>query len=118
MEQVFSFRAEAWVDLQNFFGLLGDKAFGIDVIERANAGEDHRCQFSSSHGLRAIQSAARMVEDGHVLLETLRPLPLAENSLEREEPATILHGSEARALKNALLATTRRGSISSRVATL
>ena len=41
-------------------------------------------EFESTASLEEVRNVMRLVEDGHVMLQTLRPIPLNENSLDRD----------------------------------
>lgn len=88
---VFSFRADFPADVEEFFATCNDS--GIVVIapsrRELQAGfPDVAVQFESTGHVTVdqLRSAAAGVLDLHVVLETLRAVPLADNPLERATP--------------------------------
>lgn len=83
-EQIFSFRAETTRDMDQLADIL--KKSGIDhKLDRVNlpfGGQSAEVKgFSSSQSLLYAMSH---VEDGHVMMDTLRDVPVTKNSLERK----------------------------------
>ena len=88
--QVFSFRAEASVDIQRFLAALNDAEIEVGAlwIQRpVQIFGDSLGEFCTDAGVtvQQLRDAASDAVDVHVLLETLRPVPLGENSLERDQ---------------------------------
>jgi hypothetical protein len=74
----FSFRAECGVDVTNFINQ--SRQDGVVTITKSNGiGFEIQC----TQSFEAVQEAMRRVIDGHVMLQTLRPVPLSQNSLNR-----------------------------------
>jgi hypothetical protein len=95
---IYSFRAEVMQDVTGFLlapiDLSGaaelDQVAGafIDRLTMQRQWPGHACdwevEFESSADLLTLQMCMAKIPDGHVMLQTLRAVPLAENSLERE----------------------------------
>lgn len=87
----YSFRAEGVCDVVNFCHTLHHlvmerrEHFGALQIKTDPTGF-HECvvEFRSTLGLETLRGILRKQIDSHVMLETLRPVPLVENSLERD----------------------------------
>ena len=84
--QTFSFRAECLVDVQAFNKLLSSRGFISELkTEADDAGlPDVEVEMKAGATLGQLRELLRHVVDGHVILQTLRPVPLSENSLERD----------------------------------
>lgn len=91
MSTVFSFRAECRNDVGVFLRSL--MASGISVSNAdIHASSDGTITFpdvfveiaTSEASVEQLIHASRQVEDLHVIEQTLRPVPLANNSLERD----------------------------------
>jgi hypothetical protein len=85
--QVYSFRAECPADVEAFQASAAKANIPVVVthlvVER-DAFNDTEVEFKSTATLEAIRDAMREIVDGHAMLETVRAVPLSENSLERE----------------------------------
>lgn len=86
---VFSFRAECESDVERFKSAALDAGFDFDCsMERYRLNgvrvPDVRVEVQSRASLSELRSVLREVEDGHVMLETLRQCAMAENSMERD----------------------------------
>jgi hypothetical protein len=83
--QTFSFRAECIEDVKSFRTAL-DKAGVIYVITVSDDADfpDVEVELSAEVTLEQLRGLMRAVVDGHVMLQTLRPCVLADNSLERD----------------------------------
>lgn len=82
----FSFRAECQPDVEAFQAAMA--AAGVVATMKA-AGDtsgltDLEVEMQSDSSLGQLQYVLRQVTDGHVMLQTLREVPLAANSLERD----------------------------------
>lgn len=89
-QSVFSFRAEFPADVDEFYAACAEA--GIVVSARSTRGlqegfADVAAEFRSASDVTVehLRRAAKDVPDLHVVLETLRPVPLVDNSLERQE---------------------------------
>lgn len=83
----FSFRAECKHDVDRFFNdckAIGIKIDHLSIHPATDGWPDVEVDFRAKSTLSDLKQTARGIEDGHVLLETLRACPLAENSLSRE----------------------------------
>lgn len=87
----YSFRAEGVGDVVNYCHTLHHLAmerrehFGALQIKTDTEGfHECRVEFRSTLGMETLRDVLRKQIDSHVMLETLRPVPLAENSLDRD----------------------------------
>ena len=89
---VYSFRSECIGDALKFLSEVINTAFKWNVeggcmadvqLNHLSMGE-YQCEFKSLLDFNVIQSVCRTIVDGHVMLQTLRPIPLSENSLSRD----------------------------------
>lgn len=87
----YSCRAETPVDVVRFLAPMYDKCFDegkqlgeLTIIPFGVASPDCKVEFVSSYDLKELREVMQTVEDGHVMVETLRPVPLMLNSLERD----------------------------------
>ncbi len=81
----YSFRTECQSDIDRFTELL--RVRGILHFLRVvpdTIVPDRYVQMESDADIEQIRDAMREVVDGHVMLQTLRPGVLADNSLERD----------------------------------
>lgn len=86
----YSCRAETPVDVVRFLAPMYEKCSD----ECKNLGElsiipdvgypDCKVEFISNYGLKELREVMQTVEDGHVMVETLRPVPLMLNNLNRD----------------------------------
>ncbi|WP_156173989.1 hypothetical protein [Cupriavidus basilensis] len=82
----FSFRAECAADVEGFrqardrHGL----ATAWEVHPDTGGLPDVEVELKSTSSLKVLREAVHEVIDGHVMLQTLRECPLADNSLERD----------------------------------
>jgi hypothetical protein len=83
--QTYSFRAEVPVDVVAFKALLNREGVVSD-LNVVGGGElpDVKADMRADAPLERLQELMRQVDDGHVMLQTLRPVPLADNSLVRD----------------------------------
>lgn len=81
----FSFRAECPIDVARFKDACLKAAVTTSLSERPD-GEfpDVEVELESPASLRTLQDVMRGVEDGHVMLQTLRECRLKDNTLERD----------------------------------
>ena len=82
---LYSFRAECQADLDKL--TLALRTRGIMCSMRATQDPqfpDCAVELETDATVQAIRDVMRSVEDGHVMVETLRPCQLADNSLERD----------------------------------
>lgn len=91
MPTVFSFRAECRNDVGVFLRSLmasGVSVSNADIRASTNGNITFPDVFveiaTSEASVEQLILAARQVEDLHVIEQTLRPVPLADNSLERD----------------------------------
>lgn len=83
----FSFRAECLFDVGRFIVAVVEKGVQGSLVDfRCNAVEHGEVvgEFKSTMSLEELRDALRELEDSHVMLQTLRQCPLAENSQERD----------------------------------
>jgi hypothetical protein len=87
----YSFRAESPVDVANFIlaivqegiFLIGSQMSSLILTGPLYSGEV-TFQFESLSPLEEIRRVMRTIEDSHVMLQTLLPVPLSENRCERD----------------------------------
>ena len=83
---VFSMRSECLTDFNRFIELV--KPDGLiheyTVHPDTEGFPDVEIEFTSDFSLVRISDAIRQVPDGHTMLQTLRPVPLADNCMERD----------------------------------
>jgi hypothetical protein len=84
--RTFSFRAECQVDVDALRALVALAAENGQwtVLPDPRGLPDVAVEVLSTITIERLLDLMREVEDGHVMLQTLRPVPLAENSLERD----------------------------------
>lgn len=81
----FSFRAECLADVTAFIGTNDDNSLtAVGIVPDMTGFPDVEVQFDSELGLEELRQRMRAVEDGHVMVQTLRQCPLSQNSLERD----------------------------------
>lgn len=83
---VFSLRAECVSDTDKLRSSVG-AAFPMSVFSmHSDEGglPDQEVEIRTELGLEELQAMIRSIPDGHVMLQTLQAVPLAENSLERD----------------------------------
>ena len=89
----YSCRAEFWVDVLGVLNAFEASGLPYQVVTYRVADPDEwlpggELEFRTTSDRAAVLGLMHQVVDTHVLQQTLRALPLAENSLERErEPA-------------------------------
>lgn len=81
-----SFRAESAADAFELIKACWEASVLVTSFRYALTGDvaDVACEIVTSADLEALQRIAASVEDGHVMLETLRACAVADNSLERD----------------------------------
>lgn len=86
MSTVFSFRAECRNDVGVFLRSLTTSGVSISYSRIVDMlFPDVAVEIATSEAsVEQLIHAARQVEDLHVIEQTLRPVPLADNSLERD----------------------------------
>ncbi|AXK38526.1 hypothetical protein [Crenobacter cavernae] len=82
---IYSFRAECQADVKRFH----QECLKVGLITALQAKPDDQfpdveVELQTDASLEALRNVMRRVVDGHVMLQTLRECPLAENSLERD----------------------------------
>lgn len=84
--QSFSFRAECAADVQGFRQVCDRHGLvtAWEVHPDTSGLPDVEVELRSTSSLKVLREAIREVADGHVMLQTLRECPLADNSLERD----------------------------------
>lgn len=84
--QTYSFRAECDTDVLNFDAEAERAKLPVSYVAMMRGGglPDVEAEFVSSATLEELRNAMRNVVDGHVMLQTLRPVSLSKNSLERD----------------------------------
>jgi hypothetical protein len=71
-----SFRAECQSDMNTFCDLIEGTEGHISV-------QGLECELYTQFQTKELVEIMMLVEDGHVMIETLRPVPLSKNSLNR-----------------------------------
>ncbi len=112
-QSVFSFRAEFPADVDEFYAACAEAGIVTTAPSKRElqAGfADVAVEFRSASEVTVddLRAAASDVPDLHVILETLRPVPLAENSLERQEFTRQAAGDTASAQGEAALSPDQR----------
>lgn len=98
MTTIYSFRAECPVDVASF--ILAVNKFNEDIKDEADLLTVERptmaplfadektpemtLEFESTGTLDELRDVLRSISDGHVMLQTLRPCLMLDNSLERD----------------------------------
>jgi nitrogen regulatory protein PII-like uncharacterized protein len=82
---LYSFRTECQSDIDSLTELLRLRGIShfLRVVPDAIV-PDRYMQMESDADIEQIRDAMREVVDGHVMLQTLRPCALAQNSLSRD----------------------------------
>ena len=86
----FSFRAECNYDVLRFlnkayeYAMDNNLRLGAIYLKTDEGFPDCEGEFKSNVPLHDLEEIAGSIEDCHVLLQTLRPVPLAQNSLQRK----------------------------------
>jgi hypothetical protein len=82
----YSFRAECRADAEAFQALVmaGGQVTDWRTVSDDGGYPDVEVEFKSQTSLEALRGMLRTLVDGHVMLQTLQPVPLADNSLERD----------------------------------
>ncbi len=90
----YSCRAECWCDVQGVLNAFSASGLPYQVVA-CRVDDPHEwlpgyeLEIRTTAGRGTILALMRTIDDTHVMRETLRACPLAENSLERErEEAT------------------------------
>ncbi len=81
---IYSFRAECDADVQRLRTILAKIGFGVITAKPGNTSVEMHVEFLTPMDQETIEEAMRSIEDGHVMIQTLRPVPLKQNSLERD----------------------------------
>lgn len=81
----YSFRAECGYELHAFFMGLEKRALetGAQLINN-HATDGLGFEFQTSMSLETLRDILRPIQDAHIILQTLRPLSLRKNSLNRD----------------------------------
>jgi hypothetical protein len=84
--QRFSFRAECAADVDGFRRVcdLSGLVTAWEIHPDKSGLPDVEVDLQSTSSLKVLREAMREIKDGHVMLQTLRECPLADNSLERD----------------------------------
>lgn len=87
----FSCRIECPRDIEVFFNICAENELTVNVVtmkqwidERGIAYPDHDVEFVADASKEEILDMMREVEDGYVMMQSLRECPLSENSLKRD----------------------------------
>lgn len=81
---IYSFRAECIADVKALHKLLRDQGVTSELsVNDHSEIPDTRVELHAKISQEALMQSIRAVPDGHVMLQTLQPVPLAANSLER-----------------------------------
>lgn len=81
---IYSFRAECLVDVERFLSKANELSIKLTKDNQDEVFPDIEIEFESDTDIEGIRNVLRQVVDGHVMIQTLRPVPLSENSLERD----------------------------------
>jgi hypothetical protein len=82
---VYSFRAECPHDLEQLTIALQLRDVSCSIVATQGRGlPDCTAEIETEVALDIIRDVMRGVEDGHVMVQTLRACPLRDNSLERD----------------------------------
>lgn len=87
---IYSFRAECMDDIKKVLqqcvmtSVVVSMNIKPGIFEAPTPPSDPEAEIVTDASLEQLREAIRHVVDGHVMLQTLRPCPLAENSLERD----------------------------------
>jgi hypothetical protein len=85
---IYSFRAECQRDVDQLSYALTSAGIYSSVQSTRDAGfPDVEVELEANATLETIRNVMRDVEDGHVMVQTLRACPLAKNTLERNYSA-------------------------------
>ena len=85
---ICSFRAECQVEVDLLRQALTIAGISASMqITKPSPFPDVHVELETPAKLETIRNIMRGVEDGHVMVETLRACPLAKNSLERNQNA-------------------------------
>lgn len=86
----YSFRAESTSDAILFFhnalihAIQKDEHFGALQVGTDPLYQEPVVEFRSTLRLETLRSIVRQQQDAHVILQTLRPVPLAQNDCKRD----------------------------------
>lgn len=82
----YSCRAECQIDVTNFLTLAAAVGSPIRIGKFTAEQEDFDTlfEFTSDNPIEHVLDVMRQVVDSHVMIQTLRPVPLEENDLERD----------------------------------
>jgi hypothetical protein len=85
-QSTYSFRAETELDTTLFLSLVRSQGYAVasTVHSDADGLPDVDVEMQCSATLEQLQGILRTIKDAHLMLQTLRPVPLADNSLERD----------------------------------
>ena len=82
---VYSFRAELSQDVDKFLYALSQRNIFFKYSKQGSSHLPDICvELHTSATIEDLRDVLRTVKDSHVMLETLRALPLSENNLERD----------------------------------
>ena len=87
MLTMYSFRAECMVDVTSFRREVfkaGIATTSIVHLDKDGHPDVTVEMLATESDITRFRDIAREVEDGHVIVQTLRPCPLSENSLKRD----------------------------------
>ena len=82
--KVFSFRAECPGDIAQFRELIQQKALVLNLRQKLLSFGEVAVELETMHSLEELRDVMRARNDFHVMLQTLRELPLVENKLDRD----------------------------------
>lgn len=82
----YSFRAECSKDVANFLALCKEKLIHCTNISgfADDAFPDVEVQLECEADLETLRNVIREVVDGHVMLETLKAVPIEQNNMKRD----------------------------------
>lgn len=84
---IYSFRAECMHDVKLFLANSNAKTQinALKIIPDQRSSPDVKVEIESNASLAQLLALLDNQEDSHVIYETLRPVPLAENPLTRQK---------------------------------
>lgn len=82
----FSFRAECRPDVDQFLARCAAKNFNVkvDIFPHGEGFPDVKVDMIADATIEQLRQTMGEVQDGHVMYQTLRQVPLAQNNLHRD----------------------------------
>lgn len=84
--KVYSFRAECQADAEKLRDRCTEVYIKMDmtIMPHGEGFPDVKVEMQTDASMNQLHDILRTMDDSHVMLQTLRQVPLAENSLERD----------------------------------